>query len=397
MESEISMDSDTIARNYVDKTDQELLDLHATGTLTELAYEVLEEELTKRGVSIPKRPPPKEEQIAREKEQAWTKAKIEEQIARQFDKCRDQELLDLFALGKLKVREHNSLTAQMAARGVTIPASRGQRSGNFILDFAFIYVLAVLLVFSWPEFFTEDANGYAVSVVLYIIYYLPQEAVWGRTIGKHITGTKAVNQDGTELTFRSAVGRTLCRFIPFEVLSFVGRRPRGWHDSFSKTMVISLRKSPSDKREKSAEFDVKKAERHIRNAWIMGLACATGTLIFSFLRAYYENDPPKFHVDIWGLLDAVWILVLTYGSYKRNRFFTLGLLLVGPLIFFLGSVAMPGKAGYTLLIGTTILIGISIVTLIFGYFFFRGTISMFQLCKFSKEADQFSKKKSGAV
>jgi uncharacterized RDD family membrane protein YckC len=55
-----------------------------------------------------------------------------------------------------------------------------------------------------------------------LIYYVAQEALWSRTLGKLITGTKVVNEDGSKLTFGRALGRTLCRLIPFEPLSFLG-------------------------------------------------------------------------------------------------------------------------------------------------------------------------------
>ena len=44
---------DRLKRNYSAKSDDELLDLHALGTLTELAYDVLEAELRTRGLPIP--------------------------------------------------------------------------------------------------------------------------------------------------------------------------------------------------------------------------------------------------------------------------------------------------------------------------------------------------------
>ena len=47
------VDRKTLFQTYSAKSDEELLRLHNTGTLTELAYEVLEEELVKRGLSIP--------------------------------------------------------------------------------------------------------------------------------------------------------------------------------------------------------------------------------------------------------------------------------------------------------------------------------------------------------
>lgn len=52
----MEIDKNALAQNYSTKSDDELIDLHAAGTLTETAYELLEAELAHRGVAIPKRP-----------------------------------------------------------------------------------------------------------------------------------------------------------------------------------------------------------------------------------------------------------------------------------------------------------------------------------------------------
>jgi hypothetical protein len=36
--------------------------------------------------------------------------------------------------------------------------------------------------------------------------------------------------------------RFFCRMIPFDVFSFISVKPRGWHDSISKTMIVNARK-----------------------------------------------------------------------------------------------------------------------------------------------------------
>jgi len=51
----MASDRDGLKRNYAAKSDDELLDLHALGTLTELAYDALEAELSARGLPIPTR------------------------------------------------------------------------------------------------------------------------------------------------------------------------------------------------------------------------------------------------------------------------------------------------------------------------------------------------------
>lgn len=51
------MDIDTkeLAKNYAELSDEELLRMHASGDLTDMAYTVLETELARRGISIPQR------------------------------------------------------------------------------------------------------------------------------------------------------------------------------------------------------------------------------------------------------------------------------------------------------------------------------------------------------
>jgi len=127
-------------------------------------------------------------------------------------------------------------------------ASQGQRFGTMLLDMVFFFIFAVIVGFVLGLIglgqLIENMNDYLLGIIIVLIYYVPQEALSGRTLGKRITGTKAIKEDGTELSFGQALGRTLCRFIPFEAFSFFGGkgRPRGWHDSIPKTKVISVKK-----------------------------------------------------------------------------------------------------------------------------------------------------------
>jgi uncharacterized RDD family membrane protein YckC len=74
----------------------------------------------------------------------------------------------------------------------------------------------------------------------YIVYYtLCEKLLKGYTLGKLITGTRAIRQDGGELTFRNALLRSLSRCVPFEVFS--GFNTLTWHDSWTDTKVIKAR------------------------------------------------------------------------------------------------------------------------------------------------------------
>jgi uncharacterized RDD family membrane protein YckC len=61
----------------------------------------------------------------------------------------------------------------------------------------------------------------------------------GANAGKLLSGTVVVNEAGGKPTIGQVFARTLCRFIPFEAFSFLGKR--GWHDSIPKTHVVLAR------------------------------------------------------------------------------------------------------------------------------------------------------------
>ena len=63
----------------------------------------------------------------------------------------------------------------------------------------------------------------------------------GRSIGKFITGTKAVNADGSDMRVETILLRSLSRVVPFEPFSAFGGHP--WHDKWTRTHVIDVRKT----------------------------------------------------------------------------------------------------------------------------------------------------------
>jgi uncharacterized RDD family membrane protein YckC len=143
-----------------------------------------------------------------------------------------------------------------------IPASKGHRFLNLVIDvlvMRFIvsqatgYLLAYTLLAIAPDFLLELASendgeeswrfwlmfivqGY-INCLIY--YPLCEKVFRGYTLGKLITGTKAIREDGQELTFKDALLRTLSRMVPFYIVSGFGERP--WHDSWTKTTVVKAR------------------------------------------------------------------------------------------------------------------------------------------------------------
>ena len=102
------------------------------------------------------------------------------------------------------------------------------------------------------EYISENkVFGFVLSMISFFAYYLMFETIWQRTIGKMVTGTKVVGLDGEKPGFVTLLGRTLARFIPFEILSFLsaGKYPtKGWHDSLSHTLVVPKNLTPEQVR-----------------------------------------------------------------------------------------------------------------------------------------------------
>jgi len=130
-----------------------------------------------------------------------------------------------------------------------VPAERWRRFVNFLIDYiAFVVfgavigaILGVAGGIGAVEKLQSVGMQYLTGIVVMLIYYVPQEAMYGRTLGKLVTGTKVVDKNGNPPTWGKAFGRTLCRFIPFEAFSFFMADARGWHDSIPKTYVVKAR------------------------------------------------------------------------------------------------------------------------------------------------------------
>lgn len=140
------------------------------------------------------------------------------------------------------------------------PAAQGSRFVNFLIDNLFMnfalsyatgYLVGYILLQVAPDFLNSIANDeehginyyllvFIISYFNYILYYtICEKAFNGYTLGKLITGTRAIRNDGQPLTFKDALLRSLSRIVPFEVFSGLGDKP--WHDSWTNTTVIKAR------------------------------------------------------------------------------------------------------------------------------------------------------------
>jgi uncharacterized RDD family membrane protein YckC len=125
-----------------------------------------------------------------------------------------------------------------------VQASTTKRFTNFVIDRIFTFGLSMALYMILPQG-TIDAiaeNRIIDTVISSVLYGLLMGIIEGLTrgysLGKWITGTIAINDDGSKLGFSQAMLRGVCRIIPFEPFSAFGQDCYPWHDSLSKTYVI---------------------------------------------------------------------------------------------------------------------------------------------------------------
>lgn len=137
-----------------------------------------------------------------------------------------------------------------------VQAGRGKRFANYLIDLVIFYIL--LLIFGMilavmnPETIdslNQDDPGFnlldrLLSLVLYGLYMFLVEIIFkGKSLGKLITGTRAVREDGSNITVKEAFLRGLSRMVPFNAFSALGTPCYPWHDKWSNTYVIDERAS----------------------------------------------------------------------------------------------------------------------------------------------------------
>ena len=139
-------------------------------------------------------------------------------------------------------------------------ANKGLRFLNFIIDYVSIILLtmlffgfiAIVIVIINPEsdiiYQLENINPLIDRVITVFFYalliFLSEFLTKGRSLGKFITGTKVVMIDGSTPTTKDYFMRSICRIIPFDVLTFLGEN--GWHDKISNTTIVNKKAFEAD-------------------------------------------------------------------------------------------------------------------------------------------------------
>lgn len=135
-----------------------------------------------------------------------------------------------------------------------IRADTGKRFANYLIDLVLFYVLAIFVgivigVFNPDYILSEPTAGEKIldrilSLLAYAVYMGFVEGIFsGKSLGKLITGTRAVYTDGYRISFGVAFSRGFSRAVPFCVFSAFGNPCNPWQDRWTNTMVIDEKKS----------------------------------------------------------------------------------------------------------------------------------------------------------
>lgn len=144
-----------------------------------------------------------------------------------------------------------------------ILASHGQRFVNYLIDYichfimmfgVFVIIVFVAMSYGNKDIMVQieavsDVIKYAFVSAIILIYYNFFEILFSITIGKLITNTVVVDRNGNKPQMDEILVRSICRLIPFEILSFLGLPGKGWHDAISKTYVVKRKVLEDRKRQ----------------------------------------------------------------------------------------------------------------------------------------------------
>lgn len=131
-------------------------------------------------------------------------------------------------------------------------ATSGQRLANYFIDLVTFYIFMYFFSYVIVEVNMDLAiimyggEDVWLARLIYLLFYgmymgLIETIFKGRSLGKLITGTVAVYNDGSRISGQTALLRGLCRAVPFNAFSGLGEFCNPWHDRWSKTFVVNFK------------------------------------------------------------------------------------------------------------------------------------------------------------
>lgn len=122
-----------------------------------------------------------------------------------------------------------------------------RRLANLVIDHVSIYLIVIVLLLIASIIFGdqviekfESISPMIINCSAILVYYIAFESLTAQTIGKMVTRTKVVSANGGKPSLKQVLVRTLIRFVPFEWITCIDDKSRGWHDSIPKTYVVRI-------------------------------------------------------------------------------------------------------------------------------------------------------------
>jgi uncharacterized RDD family membrane protein YckC len=122
-------------------------------------------------------------------------------------------------------------------------ASSYKRLMHYFIDII-VLVLIIQIIgrtycYVFNTTFEENENIFTLLFILvYFLYHILMEYYFQKTVAKFITKTSVVNLNGKKPSKSLIIGRTFCRLIPFNTISWF-ILDIGFHDRLSNTRVIN--------------------------------------------------------------------------------------------------------------------------------------------------------------
>jgi|GEM_PF-2584390 len=116
--------------------------------------------------------------------------------------------------------------------------ARNQRLIHAILDMLVVLFIVRSHLSLVNEFFRTNVLEAIADICMIVVYYFVIESLFKTTFGKVVTNSIVVDAKGRKASSGRILLRALCRFIPFEAVTFLFS-DRGWHDKLSRTYVVN--------------------------------------------------------------------------------------------------------------------------------------------------------------
>lgn len=156
--------------------------------------------------------------------------------------------------------ETPSVFDELEQEGLFDYASTKQRFINFLFDTVILVnlmsliiggIIGIIMVINGIDVGSSDILNHPVisrlfnyvvgCICIICLYTLMEGSTKGRSLGKLVTRTQVLKEDGSIITYKDAFLRSLCRIVPFEMFSALGGYP--WHDRWTKTIVVKKRQA----------------------------------------------------------------------------------------------------------------------------------------------------------